>query len=275
MSNLLRSIMFFLCAPAFAAPCFAVDGCGPEPGAKSHSLSLAEANELLRGVGEVKKVSVSPINGLWLLELEKDGRQAVVFMDFEKKNLIAGTVFPLAAANTAKPEATYPLHPVANGGWIDAAKIPLEHSVLMGNSGGEKRLFVFTDTDCPFCSKMHDELKKLVLSEPDLAVYIKVLPLKIHPAAYDKARVILAKSSLELLEQAFAGKKLPAPGEKDLAAPVDETIRYADSVGITGTPTLVLPNGRVVMGLIESGKLQKLLGTGEIAGTNSEERSKR
>ena len=106
---------------------------------------------------------------------------------------------------------------------------------------------------------MHVELKKLVALEPDLAIYIKLFPLKMHPHAYDKARVIIAAKSLSLLEKSFAGGKLPNPGAKDAKKPVDDTMHFADSVGINSTPTLVLPDGRILPGTKAAEEMRKLL----------------
>lgn len=95
--------------------------------------------------------------------------------------------------------------------------------------------------------------------EPDLAIYIKMFPLKMHPEAYSKSRVILGANSLELLEKAFSGEKMPEPGDKDLKTPVDETIKLAESLGIDGTPALLLPGGLLISGARDAASLQKLL----------------
>jgi thiol:disulfide interchange protein DsbC len=86
-----------------------------------------------------------------------------------------------------------------------------------------------------------------------------MFPLKMHPQAYDKARVILGAGSLAMLEKAFRGEKLPQPGEKDSSGRVDETIRFAESFGINGTPALVLPDGRVINGFRDADKLHEML----------------
>jgi thiol:disulfide interchange protein DsbC len=52
---------------------------------------------------------------------------------------------------------------------------------------------------------------------------------------------------------------LPAATEKDRKEPVDETIKLGESLGITGTPTLVLPDGRIVSGYREADKIKKLI----------------
>jgi thiol:disulfide interchange protein DsbC len=129
----------------------------------------------------------------------------------------------------------------------------------MGNPSGKKRLFVFTDPDCSFCAKLHGELKKLVAMEPELVIYIKMFPLKMHPQAYDKARVLLGSKSLEMLEKAFAHGELPQPGDNYPKEPVDETIKLGESLGINGTPALILPDGRVIAGAREAGVIRELL----------------
>ena len=129
----------------------------------------------------------------------------------------------------------------------------------MGNPAGKKKLIVFTDPECPFCSRLHVELKKLVATDRDLEVLIKLLPLKIHPNAYAKAQVILENRSLSMLEDSFAGKKLPAPGPRNTAAIVDETIKLAESLGIKATPTIIFPDGTLEEGAIPVSRIKKLL----------------
>jgi thiol:disulfide interchange protein DsbC len=92
-----------------------------------------------------------------------------------------------------------------------------------------------------------------------LAIYLKMFPLKMHPKAYDKARVILGRHSLQLLETAFLGGELPAPGLNDPVGPVDETLRLGGMIGISSTPTLVLPDGRVIPGAKSAPELKRLM----------------
>ena len=227
-------------------------GCGGDCVA-CHSLTIKEASELLKDVGTVKSVKTDRVRGLYELALEKDGKQGTAFMDYAKKHLIAGQVFDLATASTPSPA------PVPKLEKVEISKIPLENSLVMGNLKGTKKLFVFTDPECPFCSKMHGELKKLVALEPGLVVYIKMFPLKMHPNAYDKARVIVGKKSIELLDKAFAGGVLPTPDPEDSKKAIDDTIKFAESIGINATPTLILPDGRIMAGFRDAANIRKLI----------------
>lgn len=215
----------------------------------STTLSAPEANRLLSGLGvQVKEVYDAPISGMWELVMERSGERSVAYLDHEKKHLFPGPIFDLTSKSLVGAQVPRP-QPQPQPSRVDAASIPVADAILMGNPQGKKRLFVFTDPDCPFCASLHRELVRLTTMEPDLAIYVKMFPLKMHPKAFDKARVILGSRSLKLLDQAFSGEELPPPGPNDTAEAVEESIRLADALGISSTPTMVLPDGRVVPGV--------------------------
>jgi len=224
--------------------------------ASCHALSIEEAGRIFKGLGEVKAVKMSPVKGLYEVTVQQGNRQAVAYLDFSKKLLVPGPIFDTATKSSLTPPPVE-LPKILSKAELDA--IPLTNSIVMGNPSGKKRLIVFTDPDCSFCARLHAELKKLVVLEPDLAIYIKMFPLKMHPAAYDKARVILGSNSLELLDKAFAKGALPEPGPKDPKEPVDETIKIGDSLGIDGTPAMVLPDGRLISGARDAETIRKML----------------
>jgi thiol:disulfide interchange protein DsbC len=235
-----------------ASTAFAVEGCKTGSCTSCHTLALKDANDLLKNVGEVKGVTESKVKGLWEVSLERDGRQGKVLLDFAKKNIIAGQVFPVDAPEIKNP-------PVKKLEKTDPSKLPLENSIIMGNPKGKKRLFVFTDPECPYCSRFHGELKKLVESDKEVAVFIKLFPLSMHPQAYDKSRAVLAASSLELLDKAFAGEPVQKPAGSEGKEAVDASLALGNSIGVTGTPTFVLPDGKIVVGGRDADGLKKLL----------------
>ncbi|MDD3295035.1 MAG: DsbC family protein [Geobacteraceae bacterium] len=224
--------------------------------ASSHSLTRQNASVLLKDIGEVVYIKPSPVKGLYEVKIRQKNRLATVYLDFAGKHLLPGPVFEIATKRSLTPPPE-DLPRILSKKELD--NIPLANSVILGNPAGKKRMFVFTDPDCPFCGRLHGELKKLVTMEPELAVYIKMYPLAMHPEAYDKARVILGSKSLELLEKAFAGGKLPEPTKDDGKMPVDETIRLGKALEIAGTPAMIFPNGRLKTGAISAAAIRELL----------------
>jgi thiol:disulfide interchange protein DsbC len=101
-------------------------------------------------------------------------------------------------------------------------------------------------------------MKKVVEERKDIAFYIKMFPLPMHKEAYGKAKAIVCENSLALLEDAFAKK--PLPPAKCETSVIDENIKLAEKLGISGTPALILPDGRVIPGYKDAKSLIELIG---------------
>ena len=96
-------------------------------------------------------------------------------------------------------------------------------------------------------------MKKIVEKRKDIAFYIKLYPLAMHKDAYAKAKAIVCEKSLSLLEDAFERKTLPAP--KCETSAIDDNISLAQKLGISGTPAIIMPDGRLLPGYLEADAL--------------------
>ncbi len=227
--------------------------------ASCHKLSEKDANELLKKIGvTVKSVKQAPVKGFFELLVEKDGKKGLIFIDYAKKDLVQGAIFNL---ETLQPVSAHPLDQFQpkQVTSIDPKTIPVQNSVVIGNPKGIQKIYVFTDPDCPYCRKMHVELLKLEKIDPNVAIYVMLYPLAMHPQSFDKARTILETQSPDLLNKAFEGKEIPKPTKEDSKARIETNIKFANANGISGTPTLVMPDGKVVVGMRDAETLKKML----------------
>jgi thiol:disulfide interchange protein DsbC len=101
-------------------------------------------------------------------------------------------------------------------------------------------------------------MKKVIMERKDIAFYIKMFPLNIHPGAKETSETIVCEKSLALLEDAYEHK--PLPKAKCHTAALDETLRLVEKLGISGTPAIIFPDGRLVSGYRDAKTLIKLLG---------------
>lgn len=233
---------------AIAMPA-AKEGCGTMECSKCHTLTVKEAGELLSFAGvTVKSVKPAPSHGMHEVLFQKDGGVGIVFIDFGKKHLIQGMVIDLKTKEpVAAHEKDIPKPKQFSG--LDPKLIPVQYAMVMGNPKAAKKLYVFTDPDCPYCRTLHPELQKLEKMMPDLAIHIMLYPLQqLHPQAYDKARAVLSKKKRDLLDKAFEGKELPKVKSDEGKTAVDAIIAFAGEQGINGTPMILMPDGKVYQG---------------------------
>ena len=97
----------------------------------------------------------------------------------------------------------------------------------------------------------------MIAQRADIAFYLKLYPLRGHQDSYWKSKSIVCEKSVRLLEENFERK--PIPKTECSTQEIDNTIKFAEKNGITGTPTMVLPDGSLYLGQIDADKLIKLI----------------
>lgn len=226
------------------------EGCGVGSCVDCHSLSREEATEIFKPIGgEVKAVEHAEVPGLWRIEVNAKGKTIPLYLDYSKSYMIAGDVIRLKDRKNITDQRFQELNPV------ETARIPLDDALLLGKADAKTKVLVFTDPHCPYCSKLHTEMKAAIEQRPDIAFLIKLLPFK--NTSKLPTQTILCNKSLEMLDSAFAGKQLPPPlCETDQG---EKNIQLAREIGIRSTPTLLLPNGQIAPGYKKVEDLIKLI----------------
>ena len=144
-----------------------------------------------------------------------------------------------------------------NPPYVDLSLIPLADALVIGDPAAKLRLVVFSDPDCPYCAKYHEEIRKVVSRDPRIAFHVKVFPNNGSPVTYRKAVSIVCGKSVKLLEDSYAGRDVPPPTCGTSA--VGETMRLVHRLNIASTPSTVLPDGRVIYGFQEADTLLRLM----------------
>ena len=251
-STFLACILVLIASTDAAA--FMKDGCGGGACADCHSLTREEAGKILGGVVDnVLSVSDSPVGGLWLMEVEKDGKRGPLYIDFSKDFVFSGQILQISSMTNVTGSRTAALSRV------DPSTIPLAGALLVGMKTAKQKVIVFSDPDCHFCGKLHTELKAAVAKDPDVAFYVKLYSRNGNPASTRKAIALVCSKSEALLAEAYEGKAVPSAPATCKDTTVAETARVAEQLTIRGTPTLVLPDGRIVRGYRDAETLERML----------------
>ena len=138
------------------------------------------------------------------------------------------------------------------------ASIPASETLAFTpTSGARASVLVFTDTDCGFCRRLHTSMADYhsygievrYLAYPRAGVGSPTYENMVSAWCADDPR-----GALTALKQ---GEDIPA---KSCINPVAEQYELGQQVGLTGTPSFVLPDGRMLSGLVGAEQLAKLLG---------------
>jgi thiol:disulfide interchange protein DsbC len=137
------------------------------------------------------------------------------------------------------------------------AGVPESQTISFGPRDAKYTVTVFTDIDCGFCRKLHNEVPKY----NELGIRIRYL---FYPRtgpdteSWNKAvSVWCAKDRNDALTRAKRGEQIPAA--RCGKTPVDRDFEIGQEMAVTGTPAIVLPNGEMVSGYRSAPALLKLL----------------
>ncbi|MBL4582094.1 MAG: DsbC family protein [Gammaproteobacteria bacterium] len=136
------------------------------------------------------------------------------------------------------------------------AAIPLEEMIIFTPEVVKATITVFTDVDCTYCRKLHSELDDLMAKGIEVR-YLAYPRGGEDAASYQKMiSVWCSDDRKKSLTQAKNGQNLPAA---DCDSPVLEHWALGTELGISGTPALIFPDGRVIPGYLNAERLASML----------------
>ena len=138
---------------------------------------------------------------------------------------------------------------------IDFSALPLADAITEVRGRGSRGLAIFSDPDCPHCRRLETELKSL----SDVTIHTFLMPIaSLHPQARAKAIAVwCAKDRLGAWQALMTRDELALTAE--CAHPVDRNVALAERLGVTGTPTLVAADGRVLPGAASAEQIEAWL----------------
>ena len=205
--------------------------------------------ELLPGM-PVSTVAQSPLPGIYAVEME-DG--SVLYADAEVSHVIAGDMYalteagPVNLAEVRRQERRRQL----------LADVDPSDTIVFAPKETKAVVNVFTDVDCGYCRKLHQERAELA----DYGIEVRYLA---YPRAGTDSQTYenmvsawCATDRQQAITRLKQGERVPA---KTCENPVAEQYRLGALVGVGGTPTLVTPSGELIPGYMPAAELAKRLG---------------
>ena len=233
---------------------FASEGCSHDC-RECHSITEAEIKKLVsqhQGAIKVLSFRMAPVKGLWEVVAEQNYKKGVLYIDFEKKHIIYGAITNANGADNLTQNT------LEQSFKLKLSELDLKNSIYLGNKSARLKNVVFADPTCSHCAQLHKEIKKILKRRADIGFYIVMYPLKKYrPHAYDKAKAVFCSPSVVALEQAYDGK--PLPSATCDAKTIDKNLSVGEKYGVTGTPTVAFPNGKIHFGFTSDKELEAMI----------------
>ena len=186
---------------------------------------------------------------------EVDSGRKIFYVDETGNYAMIGNMLDLTTKQSLTEQRTTELNVV------DWSKLPLDVAIRHIKGNGQNKIAIFTDPDCPFCKRLEQET---VSKLKDVTIYYFLYPLAIHPSAESDSQRILCAENSESSLLAFMNRDAPL-GKIYNCKNAQKLVQMKDvannQVQVTGTPTIVLPNGRILSGLIPADYLTNLIDT--------------
>jgi thiol:disulfide interchange protein DsbC len=240
-------------------------------------------DELVKRFPAAQGAKIQPaFPGFW--SVAKSGE--VFFVRDDMSIIITGNVIDLRT----KQNLTQALQ-LANRPKIDISKLDLNDAIKFGN--GSRKLYVFSDPDCPYCRRLDPELSQL----KDVTIYLFPFPLaQLHPNAPGiaeavwclKDRAAAWSEYQQLAREAYAapvpitqigdeeaeykarGDRLMAswhdylhahhqPDQPTCDNPIARNLAFGQQWAINGTPALIFEDGTLMPGLAPTARIEAQL----------------
>ncbi|CAE6841756.1 DsbC family protein [Paraburkholderia aspalathi] len=187
----------------------------------------------------------------------------VFFVRDDMSVLISGNVIDLKTNHSITNDLEE-----ANRPKIDVAQLDTKDAIKFGS--GSRRLYVFSDPDCPYCRMLEGSLTKLT----DVTVYIFPFPLaQLHPNAPGVAEAIWCQADRvqawhdyqNMAQLVKADALLPAwhdylhahkqPEQPVCDNPIARNLAFGEKWHLNGTPALVFEDGTLIPGAIPAERI--------------------
>lgn len=191
-------------------------------------------------------VKPSVVDGLYQVEI---GPQ-VMFVTADGRYLVDGAIIDLQSRENIAEAAQ------AEARQRTMAKVGDDHAIVFAADDPKHEVTVFTDIDCGYCRKLHHQMDGY--HQAGISVRYLFYP-RGGPgsASYDKAiSVWCADDQKAAMTAAKNGEKVAATSCDN---PVEDHMALGQSLGIRGTPAIMLESGEMIPGYVEPKRLKQLL----------------
>ena len=230
-------------------------GCGDTLGDQpEENLSISELKEKLseRFPDSIEIVSIKEVGIEGYLEVNLKGIEPL-FISKDGKYLISGDIYEITEqglVNRSEARRNYLRK-------VTISEIDESEFIVFKPNKVEHSIFVFTDVDCGYCRQFHREINDYL----DLGIQVNYLAFPRAGIDSESFKKVVSAWCSPEPNQAITELKLGYEIKENVCLdnPVEKHFDLGNSLGVTGTPSIITSEGRIIPGYIPPEDLIGLL----------------
>ena len=218
------------------------------------ALALADEAAIRRvmdsklGGAKIEGISPAPVGGLYEVRYRAADGVHVFYTDANANYIISGKIFESRTSRNITEERLRKLNAV------NFESLPLAQAVKIQRGNGRRVLVMFSDPYCPYCQRFEKALQQV----DDITIYVFMYPV-IRPELSEQSKAVWCAPDRQKAWLDLALHQKPPAISSACDNPVEKNLQLGRSLGVSATPTLILPTGEKISGGMEADDLRHLL----------------
>ncbi|WP_233864781.1 DsbC family protein [Paraburkholderia adhaesiva] len=193
----------------------------------------------------IKGITKSPVEGLYEVNLG----QQIIYSDANGDYVLLGDLVDTKTRHNLTEARLSDLNRV------DFASLPFANAVKVVKGNGSRKIAVFSDPNCPYCHQLESTLKSI----DNVTVYTFLYPV-LSPDSTAKAKQIWCSPDRAKAWQSWMlERQAPSAAANCNTAALDSNLELGAKMNVTGTPTVILADGRRLPGAVDASRLERAL----------------
>jgi len=232
---MLRTAALLLClAPALAA---------------ADEATIRRVMDSKLGGAKIEGIQPAPIQGLYEVRYRAQEGIDIFYTDANASYILwKGKIIEAKSGRNLTEERLRKLNAVS------FQSLPFDQAVKVQRGNGKRVLAMFSDPYCPYCQRFEKALQQV----DDVTIYVFMYPV-IRPQLSDQSKAVWCSPDRAKAWLDLALHQKPPAIAAACENPVEKNVQLGRSLGVSATPTLILPTGEKIAGGMEADDLRHLL----------------
>ena len=196
---------------------------------------------------KIEGIQPAPVAGLYEVRYRAADGIGIIYTDANATYIFHGKIYETRSDRDLTNERLRKLNA------IKFESLPLAQAVKIQRGNGKRVMAMFSDPYCPYCKQFEKTLQQI----DDITIYVFMYPI-IRPELADHSKAVWCSSdrSKAWLDLALLGRPTANTG---CDTPLEKNRELGRALGISSTPTTILPNGERVSGVVQATDLREML----------------